>query len=307
MKLPQVFQYQGSKRALAPVILEYVPEESQRVVEPFAGSAAISIACIASRRTKTAWLNDCNKPLAELLKLIIEQPEALSEAYHATWRNGSNSAIEHYYRIREDFNRTQDPRLLLYLLARCVKGSVRYNSQGLFNQSPDKRRLGTHPQTMSKNILEISMLMRGRSAVTSFDYRNVLAKVQKDDVVYMDPPYQGVCGEGDARYVTGIAADDFIDALDVLNRKGIRYLISYDGRLGTKSYGKLLPEHLNLTRIEIETGRSSQATLLGRNDMTIESLYISKTLAQEVDVRLLTYRGHSKMQQGNFFEAPRAP
>ncbi len=306
MKLPQVFQYQGSKRALAPVILEYVPEESERLVEPFAGSAAISIACIASRRAKTAWLNDCNRPLAELLKLIIEQPEALSEAYCATWRDMPDHAIEHYYRIRGDFNRTQDPRLLLYLLARCVKGSVRYNSQGLFNQSPDKRRLGTHPQTMGKNILEVSMLMRGRSAVTSLDYRDVLAAVQETDVVYMDPPYQGVCGEGDARYVTGIAADDFIDALDGLNRKGIRYLISYDGKLGEKSYGEMLPEHLNLTRIEIEAGRSSQATLLGRNDETVESLYISKTLAREVDARPRSYRDYSRIRQGNFFETPRA-
>jgi len=32
--------------------------------------------------------------------------------------------------------------MLLYLLDRCVKGAVRYNKEGWFNQSPDKRRLG---------------------------------------------------------------------------------------------------------------------------------------------------------------------
>jgi len=39
-----------------------------------------------------------------------------------------------------------------------------------------------------------------------------------------------------------------------------------------------LPEHLNLIKIAIHAGRSSQATLLGRDDITIESLYLSPAL-----------------------------
>ncbi|MDR3323915.1 MAG: DNA adenine methylase, partial [Zoogloeaceae bacterium] len=45
MKIPQPFQYQGSKRALAARILRYLPSGTARLVEPFAGSAALSIAC----------------------------------------------------------------------------------------------------------------------------------------------------------------------------------------------------------------------------------------------------------------------
>ena len=52
--------------------------------------------------------------------------------------------------------------------------------------------------------------------------------------------------------------------LETLNHKNVRYLVSYDGRLGNRSYGKPLPAKLNLTLVEIEAGRSSQATLLGR-------------------------------------------
>jgi hypothetical protein len=44
MIVPQPFQYQGSKRALAPLILQYLPVNTTRLVEPFCGSAALSIA-----------------------------------------------------------------------------------------------------------------------------------------------------------------------------------------------------------------------------------------------------------------------
>ncbi|MDR2676115.1 MAG: DNA adenine methylase [Opitutaceae bacterium] len=284
MKIPQPFQYQGSKRGLAPAILQYIPLHVRRIVEPFAGSAALSIACAVENRAEEYWLNDHNKPLALLLNLIVNQPETIADAYRKIWRNEDDDCdtLEHYYRIREDFNRTNDPKFLLYLLARCVKGSVRYNSEGLFNQSPDKRRLGTRPATMRDNIISVSMLLRGKTVVTGQDYRDVLANCRETDIVYMDPPYQGVCGERDARYFSGISHDDFVAALDGLNERGIRYLISYDGRLGTQTYGEPLPDYLDLTLVELEAGRSSQATLLGRAETTVESLYISRPLFEEM-------------------------
>jgi len=289
MKIPQPFQYQGSKRALAATILQYLPAQVQRIVEPFAGSAAFSIACAARGRAKEFWLNDYNKPLADLLSLIINQPDKITSFYQATWRDENNGALEHYYRIRKDFNLTNDPRQLLYLLARCVKGSVRYNSEGLFNQSPDKRRLGTRPETMRENINAISMLMKGKTVVTSQDYKDVLARCWDTDVIYMDPPYQGVCGDRDARYFSGIDFDDFVVALDRLNSRGVRYMISYDGRLGEQTYGKPLPDYLGLTLVEIEAGRSSQATLLGREAVTFESLYLSNNLSSKVDAIAYTH------------------
>lgn len=248
-------------------------------------------------------MNDYNKPLSELLGLIINQPENISDFYKATWRGEDEDALEHYYRIREDFNRTNDARLLLYLLARCVKGSVRYNSEGLFNQSPDKRRLGTRPDTMRENILGVSMLMRGKTIVTAQDYRDVLANCRETDVVYMDPPYQGVCGERDSRYLSGILFDDFVAALDQLNQRGVRYIISYDGRLGDQTYGQPLPDYLSLTLVEIEAGRSSQATLLGRLDVTFESLYLSERLSEEVGALPRTHHRNSSTQM-RLLESP---
>jgi DNA adenine methylase len=281
MIVPQPFQYQGSKRSLAPMILPYLPVKFARLVEPFSGSAAMTIACAGRSRAARYWLNDLNKPLAELLNLIINRPEDIADAYSDLWKGDADDALEHFYSVRESFNRTQDPKLFLYLLARCIKGAVRYNSEGLFNQSPDKRRLGTRPETMRQNILAVSMLLRGKAIVTSHDFRDVLNTADEADVIYMDPPYQGTSGDRDSRYLAGLSFDDFVTALDSLNSRGLRYAISYDGRTGEKSYGEPLPKYLTLTHIELEAGRSTQATLLGRDEETVESLYLSPTLAAE--------------------------
>jgi DNA adenine methylase len=261
----------------------------ERFIEPFAGSAALSIACAAENRASCYWLNDYNAPLASLLQKIIDQPENIADSYQALWHDHPEEALERYYRVREDFNRANDPCLLLYLLARCVKGSVRYNANGMFNQSPDKRRLGTRPQTMRRNLERVSALLRNRDFVTARDYREVLADSRPADVIYMDPPYQGVCGERDSRYFSGIDFEDFICALAQLNERGIHFLVSYDGCLGSQSYGKALPACLDLTRVEIDAGRSSQATLLGRNDVTIESLYLSRSLVNETSIKTSMY------------------
>jgi len=276
--LPHAIQYQGSKRNLASNILKYLPNKLERLVEPFAGTAAISVAVSSRLISQQFWINDLNQPLLNLIKLIAEEPNEVSDAYASIWNEQHHDSVGHYYQIREKFNKTRDPKLFLYLLARCVKGSVRYNSDGFFNQSPDKRRKGTQPEKMRQNINGVSRLLKGKCYFTSLDYRDVLAEVKSSDFVYMDPPYQGVCGDKDSRYYSGISFDDFVLALEKLNQTGIRFAISYDGKRGDKIFGNELPIELNLKKIELEVGRSSQATLLGKDEITIESLYLSSNL-----------------------------
>lgn len=53
---PHIVQYQGSKRILAPQILQYMPQKFNRLVEPFAGMAAITIA-VAQKQRNFATVN----------------------------------------------------------------------------------------------------------------------------------------------------------------------------------------------------------------------------------------------------------
>ena len=79
---------------------------------------------------------------------------------------------------------------------------------------------------------------------------------------------------------------EFVASLKDLNKKSIPYLVSYDGRTGEKQYGQALPLELELQLVELHAGRSSQATLLGRNAETFESLYLSPALLEKLAQRV---------------------
>lgn len=210
---------------------------------------------------------------------IIERPEEIADAYADLWTAQLGREREYYDVIRREFNETQEQRYLMYLLARCVKSAIRYNLNGEFNQSPDNRRKGTRPATMRTHIMGASRLLSGKTTVTDGrDYQGVLEHVTPTDVVYMDPPYQGVSSNRDRRYKESPAHEEFVAALRDLNARSVPYLVSYDGRTGARTFGEPLPKDLGLEHIEIAAGRSSQATLLGRTDETVESLYLSPAL-----------------------------
>lgn len=277
--VPQPIPYQGSKRRLAPQILRYFPRKFDRLVEPFAGSAAVSIAAAAGRRARSFWINDANGPLVELWRQIIEAPDALATGYETLWHDQLGRERDYFQTVRSRFNQSHESADLLYLLARCVKAAIRYNASGQFNNTADNRRKGTRPAEMRRRIECVSELLRDRTALTSLDYRQLLAKCRKSDVIYMDPPYQGVSGGRDQRYLPTVVHDEFCDVLECLTARGIMYAVSYDGRTGDKTYGQSMPESLRLRRFELRAGRSAQSTLLGRDHDTIESFYVSPALA----------------------------
>jgi DNA adenine methylase len=189
------------------------------------------------------------------------------------------------------------------LLARCVKASVRYNAYGEFNQSPDNRRLGRNPKQMADDILSVSKLLLEKTTTSSTDYREVLSLAKPTDLVYMDPPYQGVCATGDPRYFSGIDFDEFMNELKRLNKRNVPFILSYDGRTGKKSYGQSLPEELNVYRLEVNAGRSTQATLLGREDVTFESVYLSQNLVEQLGIEPAHILEKKKAHQPILFAA----
>jgi DNA adenine methylase len=273
--VPHPIPYQGSKRQLAQYIVSLFPAQTTRLVEPFAGSAAVSLAAGHMRRVNRWTINDLHKPLVDLWTEIIERPDEICDGYEKIWKAQIGDERAHYDRVRNRFNKQHRPEDFLYLLARCVKAAIRYNSRGEFNNSPDNRRLGAVPDTMRRHVMGASSLLKYRSKLCSTDYRQVLDEAAPGDLVYMDPPYQGVVDTHNHRYRHGIAFDAFVAALDGLRRKRIAFIVSYDGRTGTKRFGRPLPPGLGLTHVEIPAGRSTQATLLGRDDSTFESLYLS--------------------------------
>lgn len=106
--------------------------------------------------------------------------------------------------------------------ARCVKAAVRYNANGEFNQSPDNRRRGAHPDRMADHIQRSSLILRDKVQMSSQDYRYAMANATTRDLVYMDPPYQGVSTNRDRRYRDVLDFDEFVSALEELSPERTR-------------------------------------------------------------------------------------
>lgn len=276
---PHAIPYQGSKRRLAPLILRYLPPDADTLVEPFCGSAAVSLAALRAGRVRRVHLNDSLAPLARLWRAIVRRPRAVADAYERLWQAQLAAPRRFYDDVRDQFNHDADPAKLLYLLARCVKNAVRFNATGEFNQSPDRRRLGTRPARMREQLAATAALLRGRAQISSGDYAAILSRATRRDVVYLDPPYQGTSAGRDQRYHRQLELERLIADLERLVARGVPVLVSFDGRCGDRRYGAALPARLGLVRIDAPAGRSTQATLHGRRAETVESLYVSPDLA----------------------------
>lgn len=288
-QVPHPIPYQGSKRRIAGAILDLFPRRSIRtLIEPFAGSAALTIAAAMQHRASKYHINDSLRPLAGLWELIIQRPLELADRYERIWIGHVGNPIEHFYKVRSQFNIDQDPAKLLYLLTRCVKSAIRFNDKGEFNQSADRRRIGARPERIRREILGAHGLLKDAAHTTSHDYRDVLLDATRHDLVYMDPPWQGTSGARDTRYHQLLDKDGLITQLDRLNSHDVPFLLSFDGRLGERSYGDGLPASLRLTHLEICAGVSSQSTLSGQQEVTYESLYVSMAVTRALDANHLT-------------------
>ena len=298
LSVPHPFPYQGSKRGIARAILNYFPTDVQYLIEPFCGSGAVSIAAATQGLAKQFVLNDLNKPLIDLWRAILEAPNDLSNSYERQWLEQQPDLKSYFFKVRDEFNQSAQAHQLLYLLARIVKGAVRYNSEGKFNQSADNRRAGMRPNTMRQNIMGVSNLLSTKTQLSAHDFREVLKMAQPLDLIYLDPPYQGTSFTKDSRYLTGVCYAELVEALYHLNALNISYLLSYDGVTGNKVYGKPLPLDLALKYVPLAAGRSSQATLLGNKAETIESLYLSPALVARLEYEHpCHFRRHTLNQQ----------
>src|SRR5437762_2618177 len=115
MTIPHPIAYQGSKRKLAAQILDYFPRGIHTLIEPFAGSAAITLAAASRGLARRYLINDLNQALMDLWRVILREPHELAIQYEAVWNAQQGDGRQFYDNIRDEFNRTRRPPHLLYL------------------------------------------------------------------------------------------------------------------------------------------------------------------------------------------------
>lgn len=228
-------------------------------------------------------IGDIFPELVELWRLIIEQPNVAASRYRELWEEQFKIGPDHFNIVREKYNAGKDPVALLYLIARCVKNAVRFNKSGNFTQSVDKRRTGVRPDRLEQAMLLASSFLKGRTTLYCGDFKACVESAQIGDLVYMDPPYQGTTYGRDKRYAAQLERDHLVDVLHDLNARNIPFILSYDGKTGDKVYAEPLPSGIQAEHLAIHAGRSSQATLAGRVEDTVESLYVSKSMTNSFE------------------------
>jgi DNA adenine methylase len=274
----QPIPYQGSKRSLAPRVCQLFPNNIETLYEPFAGSAAITIYAAHHKLANRFVIGDVYPELIALWDLIINDPEKLASEYKDIWNAQFAIGQAHFNNVRAEYNQTRNPVALLYLIARCVKNAVRFNKKGEFTQSADKRRNGLQPERLQKTLHDVSKLLKGKTTLYTGDFSKCIESASELDLVYMDPPYQGTTYGADKRYAEQLERMRLIETLHNMNDRNVPFILSYDGKTGEKTYGEPLPDSVDATHLHIHAGLSSQATLSGRREETIESLYVSKNI-----------------------------
>jgi len=264
---PPVIKWTGSKRTVAPLLAENFPQ-SENYFEPFVGGGAMMPYAKASK----GYAGDIIPELIELWKKIKENPEEVASEYEKRWKSLQEEGVEVYYRVRDSFNSTRNCYDFLFLTRTCVNGMIRYNDKGEFNNSFHLSRPGINPDSFRAIVFQWKDAIQ-KIEFLNVDYRECLEKAKKGDFVFLDPPYGGT----KSRYTqTEFVLNDFYKELDRLNSLGIKWMLTFDGKAGNRTYSFAPPTEVYKHHYSINTGNSAFSRLIdGKKDVIQESVYLN--------------------------------
>jgi len=172
-------KWAGGKRKLIPSILSILPKSFNSYHEPMLGGGALFFELAPER----AFLNDYNEDLINTYTVVRDNPDSLIKCM----RKMENSE-EEYLRIRSSSPRSPINKAarFIYLNKLSFNGLYRVNASGNFNVPYCK--VDTRSPLDELAIREASLTLQGAS-LSSVDYLEALTKVQEDDLVFIDPPY----------------------------------------------------------------------------------------------------------------------
>lgn len=179
----------GNKTRLIPEIEKVLPK-GKRLVEPFVGSGAVTLAF----KYPAYSIGDANEDILSVWSALLARPEAFIAEAERLFQTDPTD-VRSYYEIRERFNSAQDPWeraiCFMYLNRYGFNGLCRYNREGLFNVAHGRYKTVYFPKQelrLAANHLQTAVEGGGVEIVKG-GFREHLEKVVPGDVVYCDPPY----------------------------------------------------------------------------------------------------------------------
>ena len=264
--VPSLLKWTGSKRSQAARIAAYAPA-FDRYYEPFLGGGAL-LYLLAKPGAVAA---DIYAPLTAFWTMVRDEPERLIADYARQWAALQEDLPEYFYIVRDRFNATQQPEDLNFLMRTCVNGIVRFSKKGDFNNSFHLSRKGMLPHRFASIVRSWTDKLKDVE-VRNGDFEQTVADAKAEDFIYLDPPYAG----NKQRYIGDLDVARFSDVLDRLNRRGVRWALSFDGVRGSTTYDYTIPSDIYRRKMLLNSGYSAVAKVLnGPVEMVTESLYLN--------------------------------
>lgn len=180
-------KWAGNKYSILDRILPVLPPASprtKRLIEPFAGSAAVFL----NTDYPVYAISDANADLINLYRYLQKDGESFIEFCRGFFRECTNTP-DVYYDYRSEFNHTTDTRLksalFLYFNRHGYNGLCRYNSKGQFNVPFGKYKKPYFPEKEMRYFHFKSQ----KASINTMDFEAAMAQAKPGDVVYCDPPY----------------------------------------------------------------------------------------------------------------------
>ena len=264
--IPSLIKWTGSKRSQLKSISKEIPE-FKRYFEPFLGGGAVlSIAAHPG-----AVAGDIYAPLIKLWSLIQTDPQLIVCDYEQQWTYLQTNTPDYYYTVRSRFNLNPNPLDLNFLIRTCVNGIIRFNKEGKFNNSFHLSRRGMQPTRFANTVAYWHDLIQGVKFVCQ-DYSETISEAKQGDFIYFDPPYAG----NKMRYTDNLNIDKFFTELEELNRRNVKWALSFDGLRGTSDFSYPIPKSIYRQKLLLFSGNSPVRKVLGKNiEPVYEYLYMN--------------------------------
>lgn len=197
---------------------------SGKYIESFSGSAALYFHI----QPEKGVLIDCNSDLQECLTCVKESPIAVS-----TLLLRYKKSEAEYYKARSTdtakLTKLERAARFIFLNRYCFNGLYRTNMQGKFNVPFGGNRSGTLPS--QTDLINASSTLKRATIVCGDFYEETLLHAQKDDYIYMDPPYAKINKTLDNQYGPSVFGTNDLrklsDLLKKLNNLGATFTVSY--------------------------------------------------------------------------------
>ena len=200
-------KWAGGKRQLLPILAQHIPKKFEVYFEPFLGGGAFFFHLISQNNSLKCNVSDLNSNLILSYVTIRDRVEELILALEIHSKNYFKNPKQYYYQVRKSNPKNQIDKVsrLIFLNKTCFNGLYRVNSKGKFNVPLGKY---TNPNIVNReNLLAASYALQSKDiSIKCQDFTKALENAQKNDFIYLDPPYQPT---SDTSYFTSYTDENF--------------------------------------------------------------------------------------------------